>query len=221
MHQKVIEISQALKALADPDGAGEKLMPDGSTMQVFGVKMRDVFDIAKTNTSLELALVQELIDSDSYEMRMVGVSILDFKARKTKLDDSGRRQLYDMYMGNLENLGLWDFVDRAAPRVVGWYLLDKPRAPMFELAASSKPIERRTAITAAFWWIRQHDLEDAFRLIDALLEDESELVTRPVGTALREIGKIDEVRLRRYLDQNGHRMKIHTLRMAQTRLENN
>lgn len=180
--------------------------------------MRDVFDLAKVHTSMDLPIVEEMLGSDIYELRMIAVSILDFKARSKKLTDADRKALYDMYMDHHDLINLWDFVDRAAPRVVGWYLLDKDRTPMFALARSERAIERRTAITASFWWIRQGDLEDAMTLIDMLLEDESELVTRPVGTALREVGKIDEQFLRNYLESNEHRMKAHTSRVAKSRL---
>lgn len=220
MQQPIPDVLAKLKLLAEEQNAthSTKPTPDGGELEVIGVRMRDVFDIAKANTAMELADVEEMLHTDIYELRMIAVSIADFKARHPKLDDANRKVLYDLYMNHHHLINLWDFVDRAAPRVVGWYLLDKPREPMFTLATSDKPIERRTAITAAFWWIRQSDLDDAMKLIEMLLEDESELVTRPVGTALREVGKINEQLLRDYLSANQHRMKAHTLRMAKSRL---
>ena len=220
MHHEILDIHDALKSIAEKQQASPsvKPTPDGNTLTQMGVRMRDVFDLAKIHMSMDLPIVEEMLGSDIYELRMIAVSILDFKARSKKLTDADRKALYDMYMDHLELINLWDFVDRAAPRVVGWYLLDKDRTPMFALARSERAIERRTAITASFWWIRQGDLEDAMTLIDMLLEDESELVTRPVGTALREVGKIDEQFLRNYLESNEHRMKAHTSRVAKSRL---
>lgn len=220
MNQAILRIREELKSAAQDQEAtqSEKPTPDGKALKVLGVRMRHVFDIAKQNMAMDLDTVLEMLGNDTYELRMIAVSILDFKARNQELSDAERKALYDAYMQNHDLINLWDFVDRAAPRVVGWYLLDKSRQPMFKLAKSDRPIERRTAITAAFWWIRQGDLDDAMELIDTLLEDESELVTRPVGTALREVGKIDEQRLRDYLEANQHNMKAHTLRMAKSRL---
>lgn len=220
MHREILDIHDVLKSIAENQQASPSVKPteNGNTLAQMGVRMRDVFDLAKVHTSMDLPIVEEMLGSDIYELRMIAVSILDFKARRKKLSDADRKALYGMYMDHLDLINLWDFVDRAAPRVVGWYLLDKARTPVFELAKSERPIERRTAITAAFWWIRQSDLDDAMKLIDMLLEDESELVTRPVGTALREVGKIDEQLLRNYLDANEHRMKAHTIRMAKSRL---
>jgi len=39
-------------------------------------------------------------------------------------------------------------MDRAAPHVVGGYLIDKPRDQLYLFAASDAPMERRTAIVA-------------------------------------------------------------------------
>ena len=57
----------------------KRMTDDG--IQVIGVRMGTVFDIAKANTRMPLAEVDRLLDSNVYEMRVVAVSILDFKAR--------------------------------------------------------------------------------------------------------------------------------------------
>lgn len=189
-------------------------LPPGSGLDAIGVRMKQVFDTAKEWTNLDLAQVPGLLASPWYEMRMVGVSILDFKARRRGLDDDGRRRLYETYMDHHEFINVWDLVDRAAPRVIGWYLLGRSRRPLFDLAQSNLPIERRTAITASFWLIRQGDLDDPLALAELLLEDPSELVTKPVGTALREVGKVDQQRLLDFLENHQGRMNGSTLRLA-------
>ncbi len=125
-------------------------VPDEAT-GVIGVRMGTVFDIAKTSTDLPLPEVERLLVSDVYEERMVAVSILDFKARRRGVD---RDALYDLWMRRIDLIDTWDYIDRAAPRVIGWYLLDKPRDVLFDLARSENRWHRRTAITAAFWIIR-------------------------------------------------------------------
>lgn len=193
-------------------------LPDESGLEPLGVRMKDVFETAKARTGVPLTQVPDLLASRWYEMRMVGVAILDFKARRRGLDDDGRRALYEVYLGHHDLITAWDFVDRAAPRVVGWYLLDKSREPLFELARSGAVLERRTAITAAFWIIRAGDLDDPLALADMLLDDESEWVTRPVGTALREVGKIDQGRLLDFLGRHHQRMPSAALSLAIDRL---
>ncbi|GAB3488685.1 DNA alkylation repair protein [Nocardiopsis coralliicola] len=209
-------IHAALRGLHSPAEREKiaKRLPAESGVDAIGVRMKQVFDTAKEWTDIDLPDVAGLLCSRWYEVRMVGVSILDFKARRRDLDDDGRHRLYATYLGNHEFINLWDFVDRAAPRVVGWYLLDKSRRPLFELARSARPIERRTAITASFWLIRQSDLDDPLALARLLLDDPSDLVARPVGTALREVGKIDQGRLLDFLSAHRHRMSRPTLRLA-------
>lgn len=216
MSEPLEQIQSALKVHQSPTEKDKILrrLPSDSGLDAIGVRMKQVFDTAKEWTELELAHVPDLLASRWYEVRMVGVSILDFRARRRDLDDAGRRRLYESYMDHHDLINVWDLVDRAAPRVVGWYLLDKSRQPLFDLAQSERAIERRTAITAAFWLIRQGDLADPLALAERLLGDPSELVTKPVGTALREVGKIDQQRLIDFLALHQDRMSRPTLRLA-------
>ena len=69
---------------------------------------------------------------------MVAVAILDFKARARGIDDArAAGELYELWMRRIDRMGIWDLIDRSAPRVLGLYLLDKPRDPLFTLAASA------------------------------------------------------------------------------------
>src|SRR5699024_54594 len=99
------------------------------------------------------------------------------------------------------------------------YLLDRSRAPLFDLAGSTVALERRTAITAAFWLIGSRDLDDPLRLARILLADPSDLVTRPVGTALRQVGKVDEQVLIDFLHRHHQEMTRPSLRLATSRLD--
>ena len=181
--------------------------------EAIGVRMKFVFDLAKENTPLPLIEVEELLDSTYYEARMVAVSILDFMTRMRSLPDERRRELYELYLRRHDRINTWDLVDRAAPRVVGWYLLDKSRAPLFGLARSANIWERRTAITAAFWIIRAGDLDDPLAIAELLLGDEH-LIQTSLGTALREIGKIDGARRDAFISRHSQQITATTRRIA-------
>ncbi|TCP49960.1 3-methyladenine DNA glycosylase AlkD [Tamaricihabitans halophyticus] len=185
---------------------------DGSV--VIGVRMKHVFDTAKACQAMPLDEVEALLESPYYEARLGAVSILDFQVRRKTITEMDRRARYELYLRRHDRINNWDLVDRAAPRVIGWYLLDKPRRPLFELAESSSIWERRTAITASFWLIRQGDIDDALALADKLLADPEELINKSVGTALREIGKIDPARLVAFLHEHAARIPRVTLRYA-------
>jgi hypothetical protein len=186
---------------------------------ILGVRMKHTFDTAKAYTDMPLAEVERLLEQPSYEARMGAVSVLDFKARRPKLDGAGRHALYELYFRRHDRIDIWDLVDRAAPRVVGGYLLDKPRDPLYALAKSTSMCERRTSITAAFWFIRQGDTDDALRLAEILLHDPEDLINKSVGTGLREVGKVDERRLVAFLDEHAGAMPRVTLRYAVEKLE--
>ena len=102
--------------------------------------------------------------------------------------------------------------------MVGWYLLDKPRDVLFELARSENRWHRRAAITAAFWIIRAGDLDDPLALCEILAADPEHLVQTNVGVALREIGRVDRGRLEEFLERRGGDLSAQARRTARTAL---
>jgi 3-methyladenine DNA glycosylase AlkD len=210
------DVRAALEAAASVDQRDkiQQRMTDES-IRVIGVRMGTVFAIAKANTGMPLTEVDRLLDSDAYEERMVAVSILDFKARTKNAD---RAALYDLWIRRLDRIDTWDYIDRSAPRVVGGYLLDRPRDALFELARSDNRWHRRTAITAAFWIIRAGDLDDPLALCEILAADPEHLVQTNVGVALREIGRVDRERLDEFLARRGADLSAQARRTARTAL---
>lgn len=181
--------------------------------RVIGVRMRDVFDLAKQSTGLALDDVRTLLRDDRYEPRLVAVSILDFRARAKRISDAERRELFDLYLSEHAHIDSWDLVDRAAPRVIGNYLLGKDPAPLFALAASATVWERRTAITATFQLIRAGDLDAPVRLIDMLLDDPEHFVQTSVGVAIREVNRAAPEKCNDFLARNADRLSSTTKRL--------
>ena len=139
--------------------------------------------------------IDALLDEPSYEARMVAVSILDLLARTPRASTEDRRAWAALYLDRHDRLDQWDLVDRAAPRVIGgWLLVADPaeRQVLTALAASSDPNRRRTAITATFWLVRHGETTDALAIADRLVDDPEALVRNSVAVALREVGRIDE-----------------------------
>ncbi|MEU6857842.1 DNA alkylation repair protein [Glycomyces sp. NPDC046736] len=190
----------------------------GGASGVIGVRMKSIFDTAAVYADMPLDEVERLLESEYYDSRLGAVSVLDFKARRRGITDEERRELCELYLRRHDRIDDWGLVDRAAPRVVGWYLLDKPRDPLFALARSSVVWERRSAITAAFWFIRQGDVDDALAIAALLLGDADELVLKSVGTGLREVGVVDQDRLVAFLREHGEAVPRVTLRIAVAKL---
>ena len=92
--------------------------------------------------------------SDEHLHRVGAVSVLDFRARRRKVTDQERAALYELYVDDHGLINTWDLVDRAAPHVVGGYLHDGDRAPLYDLSRSSDPWRRRTSVVATWYFIR-------------------------------------------------------------------
>ena len=213
---------EQLSAHASPDEAEKRqrhFSGDDETNQFLGVRMGTIFQLAKKYTDMSLDEIEQLLESPYYEVRMGGVSIMDYQARKKKLPDGQRKALFDLYIRRHDRLNNWDFPDRAAPHVVGRFLIDKPRDVLYELAQSNNIWERRTAIVSTAYFLRQGEVEDTFEIAKILIDDEHELTQKAIGSWLREAGKVDETRLRRFLDKHGSIMSRVALRLAVAKLD--
>lgn len=208
----VADVVSRLEELADP-AEREKIAKRIPIEQVIGVRMRFVFDLAKELTSLPLTVVRDLLRNRWYECRLVAVCILDFRARTKRITDDERRELFDLYLAEHEHIDSWDLVDRAAPRVIGDYLLGKDPAPLFKLASSASTWERRTAITAAFQQIRAGETDTPLRLVDALVEDPEHFVQTSVGVALRELRRASPGETDAFIANNSERLSTTTRRL--------
>jgi len=164
--------------------------------------MREVFALAKTLIDMPVAEVGLLLASEEHLHRVGAVSIMDFRARRRRVTDEEREALYELYVDEHDLINTWDLVDRAAPHVVGGYLQDRDRGPLYELSRSSDPWRRRTSVVATWYFIRSGELDDTFALADLLAHDPEEVVQAAVGGFVREAGKRDPQRLRSYLDRH-------------------
>jgi len=184
-----------------------------------GIRMATIFDLAKQFKQMPPGEIEKLLNSEYYEQRMGAVSIMDFQARDKKVSDSRKKELYTLYVKRHDRINNWDLVDRSAPYVVGGYLFDKSRAPLYKLAKSKNPCERRTAIVSTYFFIRQNDVEDTFKIAGILIHDKDDLVNKAVGSWLREAGKRDNERLFKFLDKYAVTMPRVTLRYAIEKLD--
>jgi 3-methyladenine DNA glycosylase AlkD len=192
-----------------------------SANKIMGVVMAELFALAKAFTQLPLKEIEKLLDNDFYEARMGAVCIMDFQARDKKTSPARKKELYDLYINKHERINNWDMVDRSAPYVVGGYLFDKSRNPLYKLARSKNPCERRTAIVATYFFIRQNDVNDTFKIAEMLVKDKDDLVNKAVGSWIREAGKRDPEQLFSFLDKHATTMPRVSLRYAVEKLDKN
>jgi 3-methyladenine DNA glycosylase AlkD len=179
-----------------------------------GVRMGQVFALAKEFIEMSPQEIEKLLESKIHEVRAGAMSIMDKQGRRKKTPESRRKELFELYLGRTDRINNWDLVDLGAPYVVGRYLFDKPREVLYELARSENVWERRTAIVATSYFIRQGDVDGTFGIAELLLGDEHDLIHKAVGGWLREAGKKDRERLLRFLDEHASTMPRTMLRYA-------
>jgi DNA alkylation repair enzyme len=179
-----------------------------------GVRMGQVFALAKDFIDLPPDEIEQLLESPIHEVRAGGLSIMDKQARRKTTPEPRRKELYELYLRHTGSINNWDLVDVSAPYVVGGYLFDKPRDILFELARSDSVWERRTAIISTGYFIRQGDVADTFRIAELLLADDHDLIHKATGWMLREAGKRDREQLLRFLDRHAGVMPRTALRYA-------
>src|SRR6266508_2116253 len=141
-----------LKALRSPTVAESHnhLADEDST--ILGVRMGQVFALAKEYMNMPLDEVEKMLESPIHEMRVGAVSIMDFQARSKKTTQERRKELFDLYIKRHDRIYTWDLVDRSAPYVVSSYLFDKSRNILFRRARSKNMPERRTAIVSTLYF---------------------------------------------------------------------
>jgi 3-methyladenine DNA glycosylase AlkD len=129
----------------------------------------------------------KLLQSPVHEERLLALLMLVEKCRRG--DDATRKRIYGLYLKNTRFINNWDLVDLSAGHVVGAYLDGTDRAPLYRLARSKSLWERRIAILATFYDIRQGRPDHTLALADELLSDRHDLIHKAVGWMLREVGK--------------------------------
>jgi 3-methyladenine DNA glycosylase AlkD len=184
-----------------------------------GIGMGQIFKLAKEFQAMPPAEIERLLESDDHAVKVGAVSIMDWQARARKTTDEQRSQLFDLYIRRHDRIDTWDLVDRSAIHVVGEYLIDRPRDILDELARSAEPMERRTAILSTYAFIRRGDLDDTYRIAEALVDDSDDLVDKAVGWMLREAGKRDQHRLGAFLDTHAATMPRVMLRYSIEKLD--
>jgi 3-methyladenine DNA glycosylase AlkD len=131
-----------------------------------------------------------------------------------KGDDAAREQIYRLYLEHVGFINNWDLVDASAPRIVGAFLADRNKQPLYRLIASCSLWERRIAILAVFHFINDNRFSDALALARLSLGDREDLIHKAVGWMLREVGKRDQHAEETFLQEHCRKMPRTMLRYA-------
>lgn len=180
-----------------------------------GVKVPAIRSVCKTFDNLPIIEVSKLVESPIHEERMAGLIIIANRAKKAQGEELSK--YYCFYLDHLHrgHINNWDLVDVTCRDVVGRYLVDKDRGPLYVLATSRSLWERRVAIVSTSAFIGLGESADTLALSKMLLTDTHNLIHKATGWMLREVGKRCGVSiLTAWLDQHATHMPRTMLRYA-------
>ena len=174
-----------------------------------GIKVPVLRQLVKEVENLPITEIKKLLRSRIHEERLIALLML--VRRYSRADEPNRKQIYDLYLQNTSFVNNWDLVDLSAHYIVGPYLADKSRAPLYRLAESDSLWERRIAIMSTFHFIKNGEFSETLVISKLLLSDTKDLIHKAVGWMLREIGK-------RHLQTEENFLKKHYRKMPRTML---
>ena len=175
----------------------------GEGDRFIGVRVPAIRRTARRFKDLSLTDTQTLLESEIHEERLLALIILTEKFRRGTTDEQA--QIYELYLAKTRYINNWDLVDTSAEHIVGAYLKEKSRKPLYRLAKSNNLWKRRISIMATFHYIKQNDFDEALKIAEMLVADPEDLIHKAVGWMLREVGKrdrsVEEVFLKKHYPQ--------------------
>lgn len=203
--EKAVHLSRFFKTAPGQYGEGDLFL---------GVVVPQTRSIAKENKTTSLEELQKLLDSPWHEARLCAllILVLRYKDRKTTLED--RDNIYRFYLKNTHRCNNWDLVDLSCRDIVGEYLVDKDRSPLYRLAESDNLWEQRIAVVSTWAFIRRSDFTDILTLAEYFITHKHDLMHKAVGWMLREVGKRDRDTLTDFLERFATRLPRTSLRYA-------
>ncbi len=184
----------------------------GEGDRFIGVRVPAIRRVARRFRNLPLSGTLVLLKSAIHEERFLALVILTEKFRRGAPDEQS--EIYREYLGHTRFINNWDLVDTSADRIVGAYLRDRSRRPLYGLARSELLWERRIAVMTTFHFIKNGEFEETLKIAGMLLADPEDLIHKAAGWMLREVGKRDRAVEESFLRKHYRRMPRTMLRYA-------
>jgi len=221
------QVLEALNDLSTPDkaeflprffktGKGEYAEGD----KFLGVIVPDSRAVAKYFSSkIRLTDVQEIIQSEFHEMRLVALLILIQKFEKSK-DKEEQEQIVRFYLKNTKHINNWDLVDLSCYKVLGKYCFENKKDEILRKLSGSKNMwEKRIAIVGTMFYIKKGKFDLTIEFALKNLHHPHDLIHKANGWLLREIGKKNETELLSFLKFHYKTMPRTSLRYAIEKLD--
>ncbi|PZE27310.1 DNA alkylation repair protein [Curtobacterium sp. MCBD17_028] len=145
--------------------------------------------VARRFAALGDGEVGALLWSEVEDARLVAVLLLVQRFRDG--DDATRSVVVEDYMAaaHSERVDSDLLVEVSAEHIVGAWLADRPRGPLFALAKSDVVWERCIAVSATLAFVKRGEAATALDIVGRLVRERNEHVRRAVALVLRGVGK--------------------------------
>jgi len=181
-----------------------------------GMRVPVLRGLAKKYQDLPLAEAEGLLRSPFHEDRLLALFVL---IRQYYRGGQGvRDKIHRFYLEHTRLVNNWDLVDASAPHLLGHYLADRKKDILTRLAVSGNLWERRMAVLATFYFIKEKEFAESLRIARLLLEDPEDLIHKAVGWMLREVEKRENAVAEGFLQKHYRHMPRTMLRYAIERL---
>jgi 3-methyladenine DNA glycosylase AlkD len=213
------DIRKRLKKLGNPEHAAisQRFFKTGpgeyGEGDIFiGIRVPVLRKLVKEFKDLPFREIEILLRSPIHEERLLAILLFVWIFKKG--DDDVKKDIYDLYLKSTEFVNNWDLVDASAEHIVGAYLMEKKKRPLYRLAQSKELWERRISIMATFHFVKHHEFSETIKICSMLLSDRHDLIHKATGWMLREIGKRDLKIEENYLKAHYKKMPRTMLRYA-------
>ncbi len=177
-----------------------------------GIRVPVIRKAVKKFKTAPISIAEKLLKSEFHEIRLFALLLLVLQF--SKASDSGKKEIYLLYLKNTQYINNWDLVDSSAHHIVGAYLESRDKTILVDLSKSESIWERRIAMMSTFYFIKKNHFGDALEIAERLIRDPEDLIHKAVGWMLREIGKRNMAAERTFLNPHYQKMPRTMLRYA-------
>ena len=175
-----------------------------------GVVVPEIRKLVKKYSNLKIKEIIKLLHSKIHEERLTALLLMVNKFQT----EENKEKIYNLYLKNTKYINNWDLVDLSAHKIIGDYLLNKPKLILFKLAKSKSLWDRRISIISTFSFIKNNKFTETLKIAKILLNDKHDLIHKAVGWMLREVGKRDLKTEEEFLKRYYQKMPRTMLRYA-------
>ncbi len=224
LHNQILE---ALQFLSTPEKAaflpyffktGKGQYAEGD--KFIGVVVPDARKLVKEYwQKASLEDVQEILQSEFHEMRLVALLMLVMKFEKSK-DKSEQKEIIDFYLRNTQYVNNWDLVDQSCYKILGRYCFEIQNPEVLRKLSSSENMwEKRMAVVGTMYYVKRGNYDLTIEFVLNNLKHPHDLMHKANGWLLREIGNKNEAFLVDFLTKYYQEMPRTSLRYAIEKLD--